>query len=1129
MLRVFSSTHIQPLADQLADVLKQPTNDAMTPEWIAVPSSGMERWLKLELSKKLGTGPLGTDGIAANIDFAFPGSLRSQVLRSSADPDPWNLEHLVWSVLSVLTSSDDPELTAVQQLPPGASWFSRARRIADLFDRYSYHRPRMLTDWVNGKWSDGSGGEVPAHLRWQPVLWRLVRDRIGQPSPPEKLGGRLAELREDPSVITLPSRIAIFGVSTLPGGPQFLELLNAVGVHREVGLYLCDPSVAAADSIAARVASNPLVGGTRADDQSSDAIVNPLLRSWGRPTREAQVQIAHAVQHEGIAPVERLHFESAAPASLLARMQADIVINSAPSGTFVPSQKDNSVQVHSCHGASRQVEVLREVILGLMKDDSSISEDDVVVVVPDLVSFAPLISAVFGTPASMDSLTQPDPVKPPSLRYRITDRSLRSSYPLLNTTALVFELISGRFGASEVLDFCALSPVREKFGFSDEELAEIARWVDGANIRWGLDGKHRERWGMPADFAANSWRAGLDQLLMGVAVHDDEPALGPDDVPPLGVEGSSVAVLGRLAELLSVLGRLSGAASKSRTVSQWCTLTAEVMGQISEVPWSEQWQQQRLSKVLDNIGRDEAVAAEATRAASSLLTLGDFRRVLAEYLTPPAARTGFFEGGITVTSLQPMRWLPHKVVCLLGADQSVFGSTAVFGDDLVASAARVGDPDPRGESRQAMLETLMSASQHFVVTRTGRDLKLNAPVPPAVPVIELLETARATLSPDHQAMRLETVHPRQANDSKNFEADSGISLPNSGRPFSFDPRGLEASQARRSRFSERQDFLAEPLPPLTVDSLNLEELQAFMRGPVRYFFNHRLNVVLSGANDSKPDHLPVELDNLERWQLGTDLIQAGLSKANAKRYIRIQMARGALPPGTLGDAAVEDLEQLVASMFASMKSRGVQLQAEPFEINAFVDGVRLGGQVKSWSDGPYPGPLSVTYSAPDGRHKMDLWLSLMAMAATDPVRDWKALGVARDKGKVEETTFAVKGSDPSERQTHAKAGLAVAIDLYKRGLCEPLPLFAKTSYLISERKSITGIWETSNFSERSGAYDFEVYGHVDAVSLLSMPLRGDEPFGVGEDRARRFANVLWDAQRITTVPVAVLNNSGIGD
>lgn len=1110
MLRIYSSTHVQPLAEKLAESLSEPLPNPMASDWIAVPSTGMERWLRLELSRKLGAGPLGTDGIAANIEFAFPGSLRGRLLTQGDKEDPWRLEHLVWSVLHILTTSQHPELSVVKQLPPGASWFSRARHVADLLDRYSYHRPRMLADWVAGRWSDGSGGEVPANMRWQPVLWRLVRDHIGTPSPPERLAERLVEIEADPTLADLPPRLAIFGVSTLPGGPQFLQLVRSVGVTRDVGLYLLDPSLAAADAIAGLAAEDPLVGGARVDDRSDSAIINPLLRSWARPTREAQVQVAHAVQ-DGLAPVERLRLPSIEPSTLLARMQADIVINAAPAGRFVPSPGDNSIQLHSCHGTTRQVEVLRDVILGLLGDDPTLHEEEIVVVAPDLVKFAPLISAVFGTAAPLKGPTQPDAGQPPTLRYRITDRSLRYSYPLLNATALLFELISGRFEASDVLDFCALAPVRERFAFSDDHLAVIGRWVDGANIRWGIDGPHRSRWGMPEDFHANSWRAGLDQLLMGVAVHDDVPSFGPGGVVPYGVEGSDVAILGRFSELVSVLSALVDTASVARPVSEWCALTAKTISQIADVPWSEQWQQQRLAKVLDTIGRDAAV-----EPAAISLSLGDFRRVLAEYLVPPATRSGFFEGGITVTSLQPMRWLPHRVVCILGADQSVFGSTGVNGDDLVALAPRIGDPDPRGEKRQAMLETMMSAGQHLVVTRTGRDLRTNANVPPAVPVLELLETAAATLHPEHR-LELETVHPRQANDELNFRADLPHGSPAEPRSFGFDPRALRGALARRHRFETDMPFLNDPLPAIEVDSVGIEQLQKFFRSPVRYFFQERLEVVFAQANDAKPNHLPVGLDPLERWKLGMELIEAGFSEANAARYIRIQQARGALPPGHLGEAKAAELSTLVGQMFAELNSRNLDPQALEFSVNASIGTVQLGGKVVSWSLGEHPGPIDLTYSAPDGRHIMKLWLDLLAMTATDSAQDWKALGVGRDKSNAKVTTFSVKGTSREERRTNAIAGLARAVDLYKRGLCEPLPLFAKSSHQQANKKSIHHIWDADRFSERSDAYHFEVFGGLDSEAILEIPLRDGDPFGFANDRFRRFAHLLWDAFANTTV------------
>ena len=101
MLHISSAGQVGPLALALADVLAEPLSDPLTPEWVAVPTLGMHRWLALELARSLGaSGPGSGDGIAANITFAFPGALRQAVLRAGRDgEDPWRVEHLVWAVL----------------------------------------------------------------------------------------------------------------------------------------------------------------------------------------------------------------------------------------------------------------------------------------------------------------------------------------------------------------------------------------------------------------------------------------------------------------------------------------------------------------------------------------------------------------------------------------------------------------------------------------------------------------------------------------------------------------------------------------------------------------------------------------------------------------------------------------------------------------------------------------------------------------------------------------------------------------------------------------------------------------------------------------------------------------------
>ncbi len=105
MLSVTVADRPEELLEELVAVLSVPASDPFTPEWVAVPNFGMRVWLQQQLAARLGAGTLG-DGIAANLELPFPGSLRWTILRAhaagdgrDAAPDPWQVDRLVWPVL----------------------------------------------------------------------------------------------------------------------------------------------------------------------------------------------------------------------------------------------------------------------------------------------------------------------------------------------------------------------------------------------------------------------------------------------------------------------------------------------------------------------------------------------------------------------------------------------------------------------------------------------------------------------------------------------------------------------------------------------------------------------------------------------------------------------------------------------------------------------------------------------------------------------------------------------------------------------------------------------------------------------------------------------------------------------
>ena len=478
MLYLHRSSRADYLVEALGDVLLQPLPDPMSRDVVAVPTRGVERWLTQRLSHRLGATPGERDGVAANIEFPFPGVLIASAMRAAAGgaagpvagADPWSPERSVWPLLQLVDEHlDDPlmrplaaHLRASSPAPPDGTprRFTSVRHLADLFDQYAVHRPGMLAAW--GRHDEGTLTSArPEDMAWQAELWRLLRRRLVVPSPAERFESAPRRIEAEPGLVDLPQRVSLFGLTRLPS--SHLNVLKAIAVHRDVHLFLLHPSHDLWEEVASR-APHPPSSLLRKDDPTARLPKNPLLRSWGRDAREMQLVLAgHGITGGTHRPVDAGEM----PKTLLGRIQADIRADRTPPGSQAPGDRapvdakdprplladdDDSLRMHSCHGRARQVEVVREAVLHLLADDPTLEPRDVIVMCPDIELFAPLVSATFGA-ASLAGT--------PQLRARLADRSLRQTNPLLAVAAHLLELAESRVTTSDVLDFASREPVAQ--------------------------------------------------------------------------------------------------------------------------------------------------------------------------------------------------------------------------------------------------------------------------------------------------------------------------------------------------------------------------------------------------------------------------------------------------------------------------------------------------------------------------------------------------------------------------------------------------------------------------------------------------------------------------------------------
>ncbi|CAN5676803.1 exodeoxyribonuclease V subunit gamma [soil metagenome] len=1138
-LRIHRAQATDLLADGLGQLLSSPLADPFAEEVVVVPARGVERWLTQRLSHRLGHGPRGGDGVCAGVRFLNPHSLVSMLLGKERD-DAWDPDRMVWPLLDVIDGSLDEAWcgTLAAHLGHGVDGeqgvlrrsrrYSVARRLAGLFAAYAVQRPGLLTQWREGQDTDGAAGAIASDLAWQPELWRRLVVAIDAPPPDVRHLETLTRLRTGGDGLDLPSRLSLFGHTRLP--VTEVELLGALGELRDVHLWLPQVSEPLWDALADLSAEGPVA---RADDLSIRAVGHPLLGSLGRDARELQRTLGRA----GAGGFETLASlaprpaggapEPAGGATLLGWLQGDLRANAEPGAAAradrVLADDDRSVQVHACHGATRQVDVLREVLVGLLQDDPTLEPRDILVMCPEIEAYAPLIQAGFG----LADLPGAQDVHPGHrLRLRLADRALSSTNPLLALAASLVELAGGRLTATEVLDLASAEPVRRRFSFDDDDLAQLALWVEQAGIRWGIDGTHRSSYGL--SITENTWDFGLSRILLGVTMTGDDHRYVADALPVDDVSSNDIDLVGRFTEYVDRVRVFVEAAGRATAIGQWVAGLSDAVEQLTDVPPLEAWQRAQFDRELAWIN-DDAASTSSTSAGTPLL-LADVRHLLHHRLGGRPTRANFRTGTLTVCTMVPMRSVPHRVVCLLGLDDGVFPrSGSVDGDDALARNPMTGERDVRSEDRQLFLDAILAAEETLVVTYTGANEHTGAERPPAVPLGELLDALDRTAtvsgvvptsstsrggatSRDGAANRVVVRHPLQPFDVRNLVPGELVG----GRPFSFDRASLEGARAARGTRTPATTMLVEPLVERPHQDVALADLQAFLAHPARAFLRSRLDVIAPLAAEETFDAIPLTLDGLEKWKIGDRMLADVLAGTHPGDVVRAEQLRGDLPPGPLGGQA---LQEIVNHLKGLIEQTDPLRDTDPRTVDVDIDlgeGRRLTGTVGSVFGHKL---VSVSYSSLAAKHRLRSWLDVLALSAGHPDQNWTAHALGR-RGR--NTAHALIG--PLDHR--ADQWLRDLVDLYDRGRREPLPMPVKTACAYAEATLQRGgsmspldrarkEWETDRFSpygikgEEADPAHVQVYGEGAPIDCLLTTPRDDEQWNAEPYRLGQLALRLW--------------------
>lgn len=961
-LLVLHGNRLELLAEAVFAWLAANQLKPLEEEVFLVQSNGMAEWLKMEIAT--------AHGICAATRVELPARFiwraYRAVLGSGAVPRTSALDKLplTWRLMRLL-----PELSSQPGFEPVAAFLGAgdaarrlqlALRLADLLDQYQVYRSDWLRDWGSDQdrlrsgsvEAAGQAALVPPDQRWQPALWRALLQAL---SPEEQGAARpelhqlfLQALQQQPEARQMPSlprRVVLFGTTHIPH--QTLEAITALSAHCQVLMAVPNPCrYHWADIIDGRelLSAARRRHASRGERdlsvlplQDMHAHGHPLLAAWGRQGRDFVRQLDNfddvqvARQRFNVPRLDL--FDDGPGINLLEQVQAairDLVPLHEHTQIDVEAD-DRSIVFHVAHGAHREVEILHDQLLDLFAKATPqrpLNPRDVVVMVPDIDTFAPAIRAVFGQHARGHARHIP---------WGIADQKDRGHQPILVALEWLLRAPQQRFGASEVQGLLDVPSVARRYSIDADDLPTLVSWIEGAGVRWGLNAAHRESLGLAAGGEQNTWLFGLRRMLLGYATGaletgDSEGGFAGIE-PHAEIAGLSAGMAGALAELLQTLTSWWSDSNVPRPPARWAERMRTLIADFFEA----------------DDDTDRAVLAALDDALTSWLhacELAGFdddvdvavaREAWLAAVDEPGSAQRFKAGGVTFCTLLPMRAIPFDVVCLLGMNDGDYPRRSARGDfDLMAlpGQARPGDRSRRDDDRQLMLDALLSARRVLYVSWAGRSQRDNQEQPPSVLVSQLRDYLAAAWGKEVLEQRT-TEHPLQPFSRKYFEPQTGRAPQDRLITYAGEWRAAHVDSDLGALVSHGKPAGTDDAADNAPAKMTIASLANFLRNPVKEFFKRRLQVSFDGFDGTTQDDESFSSGGLDRWALLEEVLRE---------------SRRQLDTPSSGNAADEakDVAGIVQSQVARLKRAGWLPVAGPGQIVEAELGQTLVPMVARW-------------------------------------------------------------------------------------------------------------------------------------------------------------------------------------
>lgn len=860
-----------------------------------------------------------------------------QALHEFIQPDTMSIDtsHPLHSIVQrIYDSADRLEQGIDKQLKKQKMLYWVAEQVADLFSNYMIYRGQCQRGCENGctcpenwlsAWGQGRALDIEKYIvqkdeevtafalhqteeleRWQRWLWQQhFHDDFVQMQQIDALFWQELDHpdRSKRAISRLPNQVVIFTLLDLP--PSQLQFLRRLGQYIDILILHYNPSQEYwADSVDPLwkqrydlgvkerfIAKNPKATDAEISDFFNKFTLNfnaearesrhPLLTRLGKQARDHFSLLSNLSTGEEGKWVDA--FVDDFPESLLGKVQSDILHLVEPQAKqYELASDDDSIQIHVCHSTLRQLEVLKEQLIGWLAKphEQPRRPNDILVLVPNLADIEPLIRSVFPATATEQGVHLP--VKIAGV----------ASLDALNAWRAVIgriQLMQGRFSFDDFADWLSLHATQQRYELEYVQVERILNLLTDAGFKRGLDAEHLKRSLCDGDDDYRySFKFALERLALGIAV--PVHATFNQVLSYAKVQPSDFELIGTLIQIYQDLNERRDwltlhEQGKVYTVEYWLQVLSKDIVEFEQVGVAA------LKAVREIVKKQERMLTLASYYAET--ETGTLRKITLPlpYIIEEIQRTLESQsaqaeptGQITFAQIGHIRPLPYRLMVMLNLDAGQFPNrdTHVPFDLMDALRQQLGDRSRLEDDQGAFLDALLLAQDNLWLFYNGFDVNDGEVREPSSILQEFREHLALIVKAEDgvpenvvvkgieipsQLIQLYHLHDLQPFDPKGFTVEKSV--------IRYQDHWFKVASQIQQISGNRQPWANTTYPLQAPDMLVLESQQWIqdVTFPARLYLK-TLGVENLGSVGVLDQNEPLLLDGLGRYAIRHFLQQA---------------------------------------------------------------------------------------------------------------------------------------------------------------------------------------------------------------------------------------------------------------